>query len=392
MKVYLDNSATTREFDEVRELIYEMTGSFYANPSSLHSMGLEAEKHLKTARKKVALGFNADEEEIFFTSCGTEASNMAIFGVAEAKKRRGRRIISSAVEHPAVLEPLKKLEGLGYDVVRIGADKECRPDMEALRSAINENTILISVMAVNNEVGTIMPIKEIGEMKSAYNAANGTDIVFHTDAVQGLGKLPLDSKGGLRNVDLITGSAHKLHGPKGVGALYVRKGLRLPPLLSGGGQERGLRSGTENVAGISGFGLATELCMLNLNARAEKMTFLRNRLRDGIVSELKDIRINSPEDGICSILNVSFTGARGEVILHELETSGIFVSTGSACSSNKNRKSGSHVLNAMKLSKKEIDGAIRFSLSEFNTAEEIDYTVSKVKEAVERFRRLGSFR
>lgn len=392
MKAYLDNSSTTREFDEVRELIYELSGSAYGNPSSLHSLGVEAEKHLKTGRKKIALGFNAEAEEIILTSCGTEADNMAIFGIAESKRRRGKRIISTAIEHPAVLEPLRKLEQQGFEVIKIGVDAECRLDVGALRSAINEDTILISVMAVNNEVGAIMPIKEIGEIKSAYNASNGTEIIFHTDAVQGFGKLRLDTKKECRNTDLISCSAHKIHGPKGVGALYVRKGIKLPSFLAGGGQERGLRSGTENVTGIAGFGLASELCMMNIDGRIERMTVLRNRLREGISSEIGDIRINSPKDGICSVLNISFLGTRGEVILHDLETSGIFVSTGSACSSNSSLKSGSHVLNAMKLSKKEIEGAIRFSLSEFTTEEEIDYTVSKVKEAVGRFRKLGSFR
>ena len=392
MKVYLDNSATTREFDEVRKLIYEMSGSAYGNPSSLHSMGLEAEKLLKLARKKVALGWNADEDEVIFTSCGTESDNMALFGIAESRKRKGRRIISTAVEHPAVLEPLCRLEQQGYEIIRVGVDKECRPDMEALKNSINEETILISVMAVNNEIGTLMPIKEIGELKAEYNEGKGTEIVFHTDAVQAFGKLRLDTKKELKNVDLMTSSAHKIHGPKGVGALFIRKGIKLPPLLPGGGQERGLRSGTENMTGISGFGLATELCMRNLEERTAKISAMRDRLREGLSSEIKDIRLNSPEDGICSILNVSFIGTRGEVILHDLETAGIFVSTGSACSSNKSRQSGSHVLNAMKLGKREIEGAIRFSLSEFTSEEETDYTVLKVKEAVERFRRLGSFR
>lgn len=390
MKVYLDNSATTREFDEVRQLIYELSGSSYGNPSSLHSMGLEAEKNLKAARKQVASGFNADESETVFTSCGTESDNMAISGIADSRKRKGKRIISTTVEHPAVLESLKKLEQQGFEIIRIDVDSECMPDMEALEDAINEDTILISVMAVNNEVGSLMPIKEIGELKAKYNAAKGTDIVLHTDAVQGLGKIRLDTKKEYRNVNLITVSAHKIHGPKGIGALYIRNGLKIPALLMGGGQEKGLRSGTENMTGIAGFGLAAEICMNNFDDRVEKMSTLKYRLREGISSEIGDISINSPERSVCSILNVSFLGTRAEVILHDLEQSGIFVSTGSACSSKKS--SGSHVLNAMKLDKRKIEGALRLSLSEFTTEDEIDYTVSKLKDAVSRFRRLGSYR
>ena len=271
-------------------------------------------------------------------------------------------------------------------------DKECRIDLEELREALTEDTLLISVMAVNNEVGTIMPLREIGEIKAEFNKAHGTKVLLHTDAVQALGKISLDTKKELRNVDLISASAHKIHGPKGIGALYVRKGVNLMPFMLGGGQEKGMRSGTENVPGIGGFGLACEMAVSNMQERAARMTEVRDYLKNGILQEIPEVKINSPGNGVCSVLNVSFPGTRGEVILHRLEQEGIYVSTGSACSSNHKTSKGSHVLNAMGLKPKEIEGALRFSFSEFNTVEEMDYTLEKLKAAVEGFRRLGSFR
>lgn len=378
MFVYLDNSATTRQYDEVTRQMKEAMDDFYGNPSSLHSLGLASEKKVRAARQNLASALGVKEEEIIFTSGGTESDNMALYGIAQAKKREGKKIITSKVEHPAVLEACKVLEKEGFDVVYVGVDNQCRLDMEELKAAIDEQTILISIMAVNNETGTIMPTADIARRKG--------NAVFHTDAVQAFGKVDLKGLG----ADLITVSAHKIHGPKGIGALYVKKGTKLPALMVGGGQERHLRSGTENVPGIIGFGAACQAAMEEFDARVQKMATVRNYLLDGICDQISDIKVNSPEDGVASVLNISFLGTRGEVLLHTLEQDQIFVSTGSACSSNK--KGGSHVLAAMGLTDKEIEGAIRFSFNEFNTIEEMDYVVEKVKGAVQRFRRLGSFR
>jgi len=381
MFVYLDNSSTTRQYDQVTELMKEAMEDCFGNPSSLHSLGLASEKRMRASRRTVAATLGAKEEEIIFNSGGTEGDNTVLYGIAHAKRREGNKIITSAVEHPAVLEACKVLEQEGFQVVYIGVDDKCRLNMEQLKAAVDDETILISIMSVNNEAGTIMPLREIA-------AAKGK-AVFHTDAVQGYGKIDLKNTG----ADFITVSGHKIHGPKGTGALYARKGVRLPAFLVGGGQERHMRSGTENVPGILGFGKAAEMACGNLAERTAQMWKVRNYLLEGITAELGDLRINSPEspeEAVCSVLNISFLGTRGEVLLHTLEQDQIFVSTGSACSSNK--KGQSHVLTAMGLKPKEIEGAIRFSFSEFNTIEEMDYVIDKVKNAVNRFRRLGSFR
>ena len=390
--VYLDNSATTRQYDQVTDVMAEAMRETYGNPSSLHMLGVEAEKKVRTSRKILASAIGASEEEFFFTSGGTESDNTVLFGVAEARKRTGKKIITTAVEHPAVLEPAKRLEAMGFTVEYIGVDRNCHLNMDQLVSAIDDETILISVMGVNNEAGTILPIGEIAALKDQYNRQHKTDILLHSDAVQAFGKVPVDLKGAYKGVDLLSVSGHKIHGPKGIGGLYIRKGIHLTPFLSGGGQERHMRSGTENAPGIVGFGKAAEMGMADFAGRTEAMKKARTRLLEGLLAEIPDIRINSPQDETASpsVLNVSFLGTRGEVLLHTLEQEGIFVSTGSACSSNK--KGRSHVLTAMGLSDKEIEGAIRFSFSEENTLEEMDYTVEKVKAAVTRFRRLGSFR
>ena len=394
MLVYLDNSATTRQYDEVTELMSRAMRENFGNPSSLHSLGLKAEKEVKNARKILAQSLGAREEEVFFTSCGTESDNTVLMGAAQAKKRRGKKIIVSAVEHPAILEPAKKLESMGFEVAYIGVDKQCRLNMESLKNAVTDDTILISVMGVNNETGTIMPIEEIARFKEEYNRTHGTDIWLHTDAVQAFGKILVNLKKEYKGVDFLSASAHKIHGPKGMGLLYMKKGLNLVPFLLGGGQERHMRSGTENTPGIVGFGKAADLAMRDFDERIQRMSTARQRLLEQICAEIKDIRINSPEgeEACPSVLNLSFLGTRGEVLLHTLEQDGIFVSTGSACFSNHSSAKGSHVLNAMGLTPKEIEGAIRFSFSEFNTEEEIDFTADKVKAAVARFRRLGSFR
>ena len=375
MLVYLDNSATTRPYDAVTAAMTEAMKDNFGNPSSLHSLGLQAEKEVKNARKTVAKCFGAGEDEIYFTSCGTESDNTVLMGTAQAKKRRGNKIIVSAVEHPAILEPAKRLESMGYKIDYIGVDRLCRLNLGQLAASLDDETILISAMGVNNETGTIMPIDKIAELKDAYNQKNGTDIWLHCDAVQALGKVSVNVGREYRGVDFVSASAHKIHGPKGMGALYAKKGLNLPPFMLGGGQERHMRSGTENTPGIIGFGKACEIADENFVQRTSAMKEARQYLLDLIKDQIGDIVINSPQDetGCPSVLNVSFLGTRGEVLLHTLEQDGIFVSTGSACSSNHSSSKGSHVLNAMGLSPKEIEGAIRFSFSEFNTREEMEY-------------------
>ena len=378
MIVYLDNSATTRVYDEVAEKMNSVMLEHYGNPSSLHTAGITAEKILKEARRNVASVFGAADKEIVFTSGGTESDNMAIVGAYNARKRENNHIITTTIEHPAVLETVRCLERQGARVTYINVDRDSRLDMDALRDAAARGAAVISVMAVNNETGAMMPLCLVNEVKG--------NAILHCDAVQAfckeeIGNLP---------ADLISVSAHKIHGPKGVGALYIKNGVRIPALIEGGGQESGLRSGTENLPGIVGMAEAAKKTM-NDKACYEKVNRINLKLRLGIEEEIRDIRINSPKNGTPYILNVSFLGTKGEVLLHKLEQEGIFVSTGSACSSGRNGKSGSHVLKAMGLSKEEIEGAIRFSFGAFNTEEEVDYVIDKVKHAVEEFRRLGRF-
>ena len=333
MFVYLDNSSTTRPYDQTLKIMMKVLGEDFGNPSSLHSLGVAAEKYVKDARRSLARALSVSEEEIYFTSCGTESDNAAILGGALARKRRGKKIITTQVEHPAVLEPVKRLEAMGFETEYIGVDKKCRLDLGRLEQALTEDTVLISAMSVNNETGTVMPIEQIAQIKDRFNEEHGCDILLHTDAVQALGKIPVAVKG----VDMISVSGHKIHGPKGTGALYIRKGLSIPAFMVGGGQERNMRSGTENTAGIAGFGKAADISAENFSDRTSAMISARDRLLCGLRTEIKDIVVNSPEDSSAgpSVLSVSFLGTRGEVLLHSLEQDGIFVSTGSACSSNK---------------------------------------------------------
>lgn len=392
MFVYLDNSATTRPYDEATDIMAKIQREDFGNPSSLHTLGINAEKYVKSARKAFASSLGASEDEVYFTSCGTESDNTVLLGAAKSRAHRGKKVITTAVEHPAVLEPAKRLEAMGFEVEYIGVDKNCRLNMKQLEAALTEDTVLISVMAINNEAGTIMPIDKIAGLRDSFNKKHGTDILLHTDAVQAFGKIPMSTEGAFKGVDFISVSAHKIHGPKGVGGMYIRKGITIPSLLIGGGQERHMRSGTENTAGIGGFGTAIAMSQRDFDNRIKTMNEVRTALLEGLKSEVGDIIINSPQDetGGPSVLNVSFLGTRGEVLLHTLEQDGIYVSTGSACSSNK--KGQSHVLAAMGLSPKEIEGAVRFSFSEFNTVGEMEYVTDKVKNAVKRFRKLGSFR
>ena len=361
---------------------------FYGNPSSLYQLGVDSEKAVKKARASLQKTIGMEDGRVYFTSGGTEADNMAIFGAVKALKRRGKRIVTTAVEHPAVLECCRELERQGFEVIYVGVDRNCRLDIDALRSAVNDETILVSMMHVNNEAGTIMPVNEVRQIMKEKDSPG----IFHCDAVQSFGKLPLCS-----DADVISVSGHKIHGPKGTGAICIREGVNIPAFICGGGQESGERSGTENVPAIAGFGLAAEMSEHGRRENSASMAQMRQRLISQLTASLDDIVINSPETagenaGECcsSLLNISFLGTRGEVLLHTLEQDGIYVSTGSACSSNK--KGQSHVLKAMGLKDKEIEGTLRFSFGRMNSIEEIDIAADKVAAAVKRFRRLGSFR
>jgi cysteine desulfurase len=390
MHIYLDNSATTRPYDEVIDCMARVMRDVYGNPSSLHGAGLAAEKLVGAARSRVAAVFEAEAERVVFTSGGTESNNTAILCGARARRRRGRRIITTRAEHPSVLESCAALAQEGFDIVFADVDGDGLVIPASAEALINGDTILISCMHVNNETGAVQPTEALFGLAEDYERRFGRRILVHVDAVQSFGKLPVAPLA--RRADLISVSGHKIHGPKGVGALFVRKGLHIEPLLVGGGQERGLRSGTENVPGIAGFGLAAYTANLRLAARAEKAAACKQRLLAAIRAGTGDIRLNGPEGAAASpyILNLSFLGVKGEVLLHDLEEQGVFVSTGAACSSRK--KGGSRVLAAMGLSAGESEGAIRFSLGDFNTEDEMDSAAEAVCAAVTRFRKRGRYR
>ena len=386
--IYLDNSGTTKQYSQVTSVMVKHMEELFGNPSSLYQLGVDSEKSIKLARKQLMDAMGIPGGKAYFTSGGTEADNMAIFGVAKALKRRGNRIVTSKVEHPAVLDCCKSLEAQGFEVIYLDVDRNCRLDEAQLESAINDETILVTLMHVNNEAGTIMPVDKVKEIMKAKNAPG----IFHTDAVQSFGKLPL-----CKSADAVSVSGHKIHGPKGIGALWIRDKVNIPAFIEGGGQEEGKRSGTQNVPGIAGFGAAAEMSEKSRTKEMANIIETRKYLMDGLKANLNDIIINSPEEageksGLCcgSVLKISFMGTRGEVLLHTLEQDGIYVSTGSACSSNK--KGQSHVLKAMGLKDKEIEGTLRFSFGRMNTMGEMDVVIDKVSGAVKRFRKLGSFR
>jgi len=377
MEIYLDNSATTKPYKEVVDKMVEALTTDYANPSSLHRRGIDVEKNIKSIRQEIARTIGAKDKEIYFTSGGTESNNSIIRGVANLYKKRKNHIISTQIEHPSVLNTLKDLEEDGFEVTYLNVDKDGKIDIEEFKQSIKQTTILVSIMHVNNEIGTIQPIEEIGK----YLKSLKDKVYFHVDAVQSYGKI--NFKPSKYNIDFMSVSGHKLHGPKGIGFMYVKENNRLKPILTGGGQEIGIRSGTENVPGIYGIGEAIKILNKDLNSTINKIQELKDLLKEEIVNNIDDIKINSPEDGVCHILNISFEDVKGEVLLHYLEQKGVYVSTGSACSS---KKKGSHVLNAIGLNPKEIDGAIRFSLSDLNTKEEIIETVKILKESVDDLR------
>ncbi|HEX9061373.1 MAG TPA: cysteine desulfurase family protein [Clostridia bacterium] len=374
--IYLDNSATTRPYDEVLDYMKVVGGEYFGNPSSLHKKGLEAERLVKKSRQAIAKTLGCDEKEVYFTSGGSEANNFAIFGYLEANPRKGKHIITSKIEHPSVLECVKQLSKKGYKVDMVGVNENGTIDIKELTELINEDTSLVSIMLVNNETGALQPVDEIDSIIKK----NSSLAVLHVDAVQGFGKIAITPK--KMGIGMLTISSHKIHGPKGVGALYVDSSVRIAPFIYGGGQESKLRSGTENVPGISGFGLAAELTASNMNEYFQKVT----GLRDLFIERLNEIDRCSIilKDAVPYILSVSFEGVRAEVLLHCLEERDIFVSTGSACSSKKNVHS--HVLKAMGLKPSEIEGAVRFSFSSFNTESDIDETISAIKDSLRLFR------
>ncbi|MGL4913551.1 MAG: cysteine desulfurase family protein [Romboutsia sp.] len=373
MEIYLDNSATTKPYQEVIDKMVYALSTDYANPSSLHRKGIEVEKNIKAIRQNIARFMGAKDKEIYFTSGGTEANNTIIRGLVNIHKKRKNHIISTLIEHPSVLDTLKDLESEGFEVTYLSVDKDGMINIDELKSAIKPTTCLVTIMHVNNEVGVIQPIQEIGK----YLKTLKEKVYLHVDAVQSYSKI--NFKPSRYNIDFMSISGHKFHGPKGIGFMYIKENNRLKPILTGGGQEIGIRSGTENTPGIYGLGEAVTIINKDLDGKINKINDLKNLLKDEIVKNINDIKINTPKNGVCHILNVSFRGVKGEVLLHYLEQRGIYVSTGSACSS---KKKGSHVLNEMKLTPSEIEGAIRFSLSDLNTKEEILETVKLVTESV----------
>ena len=372
--IYFDNAATTRAADEVAERVRYMLLENFGNPSAQSMMGVRAENELNDARKIMAKSINALPEEIYFTSGGTEDDNWAIFGTAEGYKRSGKHIITTSIEHPAVAEPMERLRQKGWDITVLDVDKNGYIDLDALRDSIRDDTVLVSTILINNEVGTIQDASAVGKLIKEKNPKT----LFHVDAVQAFGKYPIDVR--KMNIDMLSMSGHKIHGPKGVGFFYMKKGLKVRPIIYGGGQERGQRSATENTPGIAGLAKAVELAMENMDASHEKVMEVKRTLAEGILRDIPKTHINGPsiEDASPYVLNVSFNGLRSEVLLHALEEKEVYVSAGSACSSKK--KGGSHVLRSLGLSEERIEGAIRFSFCRYNTVDEALFCLEVLKE------------
>ncbi len=371
-KIYLDNAATTALSPKVLEAMMPYLTEIYGNPSSVHTFGQEAKVGVDTARDQVAAALHCDPNEIIFNGGGTEGDNTVILGVAEKYKNKGKHIITTNIEHHAVLHACEHLEKQGYEVTYLPVDEYGRITARQVRDAIREDTILVTVMFANNEVGTILPIPEIGAV------CREKGVLFHTDAVQAVGHIPVDVKA--MQIDLLSLSAHKFHGPKGVGALYCRKGVKLPSFIMGGAQERGRRAGTENVAGIVGLGAAIKLATDNLTENAAKMTALRDRLIRGL-AEIPEVKLNGhPTQRLPNNVNYSMKYIEGESILLKLDLSGIAASSGSACTSGS--LDPSHVLLALGLPHEIAHGSVRLTLGDDTTEADIDYTVEKLKEIV----------
>ncbi len=379
MEAYLDNSATTKVFDEVKDIMVETMLKDYGNPSSMHLRGVEAEKYVKEARENIAKTLKVDEKEIVFTSGGTESNNMAIIGTALANRRAGNHIITTEVEHASVHNTMEFLAEQGFRITYLNVNESGVINIKDLEDAICDDTILISVMYVNNEIGSVMPISEIAEVIKAKKP----DVVFHVDAIQAYGKYHIYPR--RMGIDLLSVSGHKIHGPKGSGFLYVRDKLKIKPIIYGGGQQKGMRSGTENVPGIAGIGVAAKKIYENFDENIDRLYELKDYLIDEL-SKIENVRIHSKKgrDFAPQIVNASFVGVRSEVLLHSLEDRKIYVSAGSACSTNKHTVSAT--LKGIGLDFDEIESAIRFSFCIFTTKEEIDYTVSVINELLPRLR------
>lgn len=380
MEVYLDNSATTRCFDQVAELTAHIMCEDYGNPSSLHRKGVQAEKYTRYAKEVIAGSLKVNEKEIFFTSGGTESDNLALIGCAQANCRSGRHLITTQIEHPAILQTMKYLEKEGFRVTYLPVDQKGCIRLEDLERAITGETILVSIMHTNNEVGAMQPVAEAGALIKRMNPR----ILFHVDAVQGYGKFRIYPK--RMKIDLMSASGHKIHGPKGVGLLYVDEKVKINPISFGGGQQNGMRSGTENVPGAAGFAKAVELIYQNLDQDIEKMYQLKKAFVEGI-QKMDDVVVNGclDEAGAPHVVSVSFKGVRSEVILHALEDKGIYVSAGSACSARKPHPSAT--LQAMGVEKELLGSTIRFSFSVFTTMEEINYTLQTLYDIIPMLRR-----
>lgn len=376
-EIYFDNSATTRVLPEVAELAYRLMCEDYGNPSALYGRGLQAEKLLAQARERIARTLKVLPKEIFFTSGGTEANNLALRGAMQAARRRGNHLIVSAVEHPAVLKTAEALREQGYELDFLPVDEHCHVQPAELARLLRPETCLVSVMLVNNEVGAVQPV---AELKTVIEQAN-SDALLHVDAVQAYGKMVIEPRAW--GVDMLSVSGHKLHAPKGAGFLYVKEGVRLIPQQTGGGQESGLRSGTENMPGICALGLAAELAYQHLDERMTLAAAIKERLLNGL-GELPDWRLNSPEQALPNVVNISFGGVKSEVLLHMLEEAGLLVASGSACAAKKDHLS--HVLQAMGFDRARIEGAIRFSFSCLNTPEEAEQAAAIVCRAVSELR------
>lgn len=374
--IYFDNAATTRASEQVAEKVTEMLCHNFGNPASVNKLGLQVEKEIKKTTEILSRGIHCKINEIYYTSGGTEGDNWAIFGTAEGYQRQGKHLITTKIEHPAVKKPMETLEQKGYDITWLSVDKKGKIDLEELKQSIRKDTIFVSIILINNETGVIQDVEKIGKIIKQQNE----NTLFHVDAVQAFGKYAIDVE--KMNIDLLTMSAHKINGPKGVGMLYKRQGLKVKPYILGGGQQQGQRSGTENGAGVAGLGVAADICFQNMKKNQQTIFDVKRTLAEGILNGIADVQINGDtlEQSSPYVLNVTFKGLRSEVLLHALESKDIFVSAGSACDSKK--KVGSPVLTAMGLPFNEIEGAVRFSFCQYNTVEEAQECVKQLKEIV----------
>ena len=380
MEVYLDNSATTKCYDSVGQLVGKVMCEDYGNPSSMHKKGVDAEKYVRESKETLAKLLKVQEKEIFFTSGGTESDNLALIGCARANHRAGKHLITTTIEHPAILNTMRHLEEAGFRVTYLPVDKNGRVRLDVLKKALCNETILVSIMYVNNEMGSVQPIEEAVRIVKNYNPR----ILFHVDAVQGFGKYRIHPK--KIGVDLMSISGHKIHGPKGTGVLYINEKVKIKPIVFGGEQQKNIRSGTENVPGIAGIGLAAKEIYTDFDAKIGKMRDLKNYFIEGVKKiEKTAIHGCTDETSAPHIISVGFAGIRSEVLLHTLEDKGIYVSAGSACASNHPAISG--VLRGIGVRPEYLDSTLRFSLSEFTTKEEIDYTLKTLYNCVPMLRK-----